>query len=323
MNVNEPPLSVGDLLRLARAGVASCEELDEIIVCGLHVYNRMFRWPLTSVEKGISTSRILDLISGMEIHVGNPFAVIAKLAAAARASQVEMRSMQEFREALQHPGAIQALLVDPWSKSLGMVELGLQEEKEEEEEEEEEQEQEGSGESNTEVFVKRADVLHALKWERGCCSKTVGGQMRVYMCEFDGGFPLWPGVRIGGQRTLIGRLLVVQERMVRFGGHSACVQYGGPGLMDAWKALGIEWIGAKRGKRSIQKDVEDSVAVAEAKAAGSGVQVMSLDSVQVCAACGAACKTLKACGRCMVVRYCNQDCQRAHWKDHKGQCKKP
>ena len=143
--------------------------------------------------------------------------------------------------------------------------------------------------------------------------------MRVYMCEFDGGFPLWPGVRIGGQRTLIGRLLVVQERKVRFGGHSACVQYGGAGLMGAWKALGIEWIGAKRGERSIQKDVEDSVA----EAAGSGVQVMSLDSVPVCAACGAACKTLKACGRCMVVRYCNQDCQRAHWKDHKGQCKKP
>lgn len=279
-------------------------------------------------------------MSGMEIHVGNPFAVIAKLAAAARASQVEMRSMQEFREALQHPDAIQALLVDPWSKSLGMVELGLQEEGDEEEQEEgegQEEEgegqeegqeregkgQEGSGESNTEVFVKRADVLHALKWERGCCSKTVGGQMRVYMCEFDGAFPLWPGVRIGGQRTLIGRLLVVQERKVRFGGHSACVQYGGAGLMGAWKALGIEWIGAKRGERSIQKDVEDSVAEAEAKAAGSGVQVMSLDSVPMCASCGAACKTLKACGRCMVVRYCNQDCQRAHWKDHKGQCKKP
>eukprot|EP00741_Cyanophora_paradoxa_P011725 tig00020563_g11329.t1 len=40
-----------------------------------------------------------------------------------------------------------------------------------------------------------------------------------------------------------------------------------------------------------------------------------------CAACGAEGPSLKECGRCHAVSYCNADCQRAHWKQHKKACK--
>ena len=32
--------------------------------------------------------------------------------------------------------------------------------------------------------------------------------------------------------------------------------------------------------------------------------------------------SLKACKSCMLVRYCNADCQRNHWKKHKKICKR-
>lgn len=42
----------------------------------------------------------------------------------------------------------------------------------------------------------------------------------------------------------------------------------------------------------------------------------------LCAACGKDLATLK-CSRCMSVRYCSKECQRAHWKAHKGVCVAP
>ena len=39
-----------------------------------------------------------------------------------------------------------------------------------------------------------------------------------------------------------------------------------------------------------------------------------------CTACGKACPFNK-CGRCKNVHYCNMECQRAHWKEHKSVCK--
>ena len=30
---------------------------------------------------------------------------------------------------------------------------------------------------------------------------------------------------------------------------------------------------------------------------------------------------LKLCGACKSVRYCGKECQTAHWKDHKAECR--
>ena len=45
----------------------------------------------------------------------------------------------------------------------------------------------------------------------------------------------------------------------------------------------------------------------------------SADTV-VCARCGG--EVVLRCGRCKQVRYCGKECQVAHWKLHKGECKK-
>lgn len=41
-----------------------------------------------------------------------------------------------------------------------------------------------------------------------------------------------------------------------------------------------------------------------------------------CGNCGTSSGSLKACGACGKVKYCGQACQKAAWKEHKGQCKK-
>ena len=41
-----------------------------------------------------------------------------------------------------------------------------------------------------------------------------------------------------------------------------------------------------------------------------------------CAACGKEIETLKTCCGCNSVKYCNADCQKAHRKQHKADCKK-
>lgn len=40
-----------------------------------------------------------------------------------------------------------------------------------------------------------------------------------------------------------------------------------------------------------------------------------------CARCGAT-SGLKACSRCKSTAYCSQECQLAHWKTHRGSCKR-
>ena len=44
-------------------------------------------------------------------------------------------------------------------------------------------------------------------------------------------------------------------------------------------------------------------------------------SHQECANCKKAQSNLKKCGACGKVRYCSKECQRAHWKEHKSNCK--
>jgi len=40
-----------------------------------------------------------------------------------------------------------------------------------------------------------------------------------------------------------------------------------------------------------------------------------------CAFCGSCSTKLMTCGKCGKARYCSKDCQRQHWKEHKGTCK--
>ena len=40
-----------------------------------------------------------------------------------------------------------------------------------------------------------------------------------------------------------------------------------------------------------------------------------------CAKCGKP-GAANTCGRCKQAKYCSQDCQRAHWKEHKQSCNK-
>jgi histone-lysine N-methyltransferase SETD3 len=40
-----------------------------------------------------------------------------------------------------------------------------------------------------------------------------------------------------------------------------------------------------------------------------------------CANCGNGCGALMLCGRCKTVKYCNRECQVAHFKGHKAECR--
>ena len=40
-----------------------------------------------------------------------------------------------------------------------------------------------------------------------------------------------------------------------------------------------------------------------------------------CASCGGVLQSPMLCGGCRQVRYCSQECQRAHWREHRPQCK--
>jgi hypothetical protein len=59
--------------------------------------------------------------------------------------------------------------------------------------------------------------------------------------------------------------------------------------------------------------------------AGRPPTVLRMDTptmeARVCAACRAADKPLRKCAACSTVLYCGRECQRAHWAQHKMQCR--
>ena len=44
----------------------------------------------------------------------------------------------------------------------------------------------------------------------------------------------------------------------------------------------------------------------------------SSDDADACAHCERLEPTLSICSRCGLVKYCRNNCQRAHWKEHKS-----
>ena len=46
----------------------------------------------------------------------------------------------------------------------------------------------------------------------------------------------------------------------------------------------------------------------------------TVPEINTCAGCGAANRSLRRCGRCRSVHYCNRECQRGHWKIHRSSC---
>ena len=54
------------------------------------------------------------------------------------------------------------------------------------------------------------------------------------------------------------------------------------------------------------------------------ILTMNDETVHCCAECGVAGEgvSLKACKSCMLVRYCNANCQKNHWPTHKQECKR-
>ena len=48
--------------------------------------------------------------------------------------------------------------------------------------------------------------------------------------------------------------------------------------------------------------------------------VKEYESKRKCSFCGTRSDDLKKCGRCGEAQYCGQDCQKAHWKEHKQAC---
>jgi hypothetical protein len=46
------------------------------------------------------------------------------------------------------------------------------------------------------------------------------------------------------------------------------------------------------------------------------------DATRQCAVCGGQPEALLLCSGCMGVKYCSAECQRAHWKHHRGECKR-
>lgn len=254
---------------------------------------------------------------------------------------MKYKNLEEFLAAIQHPATVQALLIDPFNKTTSFVQLPLQKEVESSDSDEGEG---GGGDmgmgDRTCLYIKRDDVLQQLNWtDKGdYCTLRItvdhdqDSAMRLYMCEFTGEHPAWPGVAIcGGQRTLIGRVLVTWTEDVRHDRSMASIIRGFE--EEHLNLLDIKWIGAKRAESARRDEYDARIKESVAAAATVGAELISLDmGAPRCANCALPASTvesdgpsvrLKACGRCKLIRYCSVDCQKADWVNHKSVCELP
>jgi hypothetical protein len=83
-------------------------------------------------------------------------------------------------------------------------------------------------------------------------------------------------------------------------------------------------------ERFVRTDEQRAANARDAFAVLSGIAgrpptVFQMDTptmeARVCAACRAADKPLRKCAACSTVLYCGRECQRAHWRQHKTQCR--
>lgn len=77
----------------------------------------------------------------------------------------------------------------------------------------------------------------------------------------------------------------------------------------------------KRIDCSCLNDIDEGEPIDHLKAFSDGAKkIISYISTTECSNCGRS-ENLKTCNTCHTAKYCNADCQKAHWKKHKMDCK--
>lgn len=75
------------------------------------------------------------------------------------------------------------------------------------------------------------------------------------------------------------------------------------------EAVRYEWIGEdKIGEKEHGYTIFDD-----------NMRLRMVERMYTCACCGGPCPANR-CGKCKKVHYCNEECQRRHWKQHKPEC---
>lgn len=124
-----------------------------------------------------------------------------------------------------------------------------------------------------------------------------------------------------GDRVVIGRALVVRyARMYSASTDGTClmVHKSATAADRAWLTSSVRFMSTAA--TAAEKAGNDA-----RECASSGPDVLwlasAVDESSRCAACGKATDTSKRCGACKAVVYCDEECQRSHWRKHKPACR--
>jgi len=98
----------------------------------------------------------------------------------------------------------------------------------------------------------------------------------------------------------------------------------GPYFFDAAFAICEERSVCDLTAREVGAKIGAAIGLTGSKIRGdSDAKTAALRADISCAVCRKAAPDLLVCGRCKNVKYCSPACQRAHWKEHKAECKAP